>query len=79
MILEYARIKPMDEDQKKTRGGAREGSGRKPGSGEGRKKGVFVSLNDQQMDWVKSQPEGPPGYLRRLSDEDQAKREKPQA
>ena len=70
----------MDEDQKKpTRGGAREGSGRKPGSGEGRKKGVFVSLDDQQMKWVKGQPEGPPGYLRRLSDEDQAKREKQQA
>lgn len=62
----------MDEDQKK-RGGARRGAGRKPG-GEGRKKGVFVSMDDQQLDWVKSQPEGPPAYLRRLSDEDKKRR-----
>ena len=73
MIQEYALINPM-EDESKKRGGARPGAGRKPGSGEGRKKGVFVSLDDSQMQWVKDQPEGPPAYLRRLSDEDQKKR-----
>lgn len=62
----------MDDEAKKTRGGARPGAGRKPSGG--RKKGVFVSLDDQQYDWVQAQPEGPPGYLRRLSDEDQKRR-----
>ena len=62
------------EDESKKRGGARPGAGRKPGSGEGRKNGVLVSFDDSQMQWVKDQPEGPPAYLRRLSDEDQKKR-----
>lgn len=62
----------MDDEAKKTRGGARPGAGKKPDGG--RKKGVFVAMDDSQMDWVKAQPEGPPGYLRRLSDEDQKKR-----
>ncbi len=59
----------MDEE-KKTRGGPRPGAGRKPG-GQGRKRGVFVALDQAQYEWVQEQPEGPPAYLRRLSDEDQ--------
>lgn len=66
-----------EEEKKRGPGGARPGAGRKPAGG--RKKGVFVALDDSQYKWVQAQPEGSPGYLRRLSDEDQAKREKPQA
>lgn len=61
-----------EEEEKRGPGGARPGAGRKPTGG--RKKGVFVALDDNQHTWVQSQPEGGPGYLRRLSDEDQKKR-----
>lgn len=62
-----------EEEKKRGPGGARPGAGRKPAGG--RKKGVFVSLDESQMAWVKEQPEGPPAYLRRLSDEDKKKRQ----
>lgn len=62
----------MEDESKNTHGGARTGSGRKPAGG--RKKGVFVSMDQAQYEWVQEQPEGPPAYLRRLSDEDQKRR-----
>jgi len=73
LILEYALINPM-EDESKKRGGARPGAGRKPGNGEGRKKGVFVALDSEQYTWVQEQPEGPPEYIRGLIGEDQKRR-----
>lgn len=61
-----------DDEKKRGPGGARPGAGRKPAGG--RKKGVFVAMDQAQYEWVQEQPEGPPAYLRRLSDEDQKRR-----
>lgn len=64
------------KDETKRPGGARPGAGRKPGS-KGRKKTVLVAFEDQQIDWLKSQPKSPQDCIRGLVD-DAMTRENPQ-